>query len=259
MGRGKRKRRSPQGDGTVRESHAGPTGLQIPSTVQVLVGKDWTVLILPEFVAKYAPSLPPIDDGVVLDCAPEDADRIRRTLVSPCSNATLKEQKGGAASRSQSLADLVDEVIWSLVQRKSRDWTQRNVLDQGYAIMGGMQQKHHRTCPNMRPGVVCTQINDNVNFLKTSPLAESLYRMVGDSMMRTLLLQTSIFLAVEGSKDNFILLCGTARSASASKTRKKRARSDTPAAAEQNDTAKYEPNDCIPRQSLFYSSFSVHW
>jgi hypothetical protein len=254
MVRGKRKRQRAKEDGTVRVSRAGSTGLQIPCTVRVLVGKDRTVLTLPEFVAKYAPSLPPIDGGAVLDCTPEDADRIRRTLVSPCSNATLKEQKGGTASRSQSVADLVDEVIWSLVQRKSRDWTQRNVLDQGYTIMGGMQQKHHRTCPNMRPGVVCTQINDNVNFLKTSSLAESLYRMVGDSMMRTLLLQTSIFLPVEKSKDNFILLCGTARSASASSSRKKRARSDTAsAAAEQNDTAKYEPNDCIPRQSLFYS------
>lgn len=205
------------------------------------------MLTLPAFIAKYAPSLPPLD----LEGFP-DGDRIRRTLVSP--SKSLQPEPGiKKASRSQSLEDLMDEVIWSLVQRKSRDWSQRNVLDQGYSVSSAIRE-HLRTCPNMRPGVVCKQINDNVNFCKTSPYAESLYRLVGDDLMRILLLNTSVFLPVEGSEDNYILLCGMARSNAAKGRSTKKTRSSDDNSGEENG---WKANDFISRQSMFYSHAHV--
>ncbi|KAI2499011.1 Telomerase ribonucleoprotein complex - RNA binding domain [Fragilaria crotonensis] len=215
---------------------------KVPSTVRALVGPERLVLSLPDFVAKYAPSLPPLRlDGCT------HGERMRRTLVCPVK--TLKPiQEIRTAKRSQSLVDLVDDVIWTLVQRKSRDWSQRNVLDQGYSVSSGDKQ-HMRPCPNMRPGVICTQIDDNVNFCKTSPYADALYRMIGDDLMRVLLLQTTVFLPVDGSDDNFILLCGTARSTSARQTTGKK--HQTPKGSD--ESSAWKANNLIPRQSLYYS------
>lgn len=215
---------------------------KVPSTVRALVGPERLVLSLPDFVAKYAPSLPPLSlEGCF------HGQRMLRTLVCPLK--TLQPMPEiRTAKRSQSIVDLVDDVIWTLVQRRSRDWSQRNVLDQGYSVSSG-DKEHMRPCPNMRPGVICTQIDDNVNFCKTSPYVETLYQMIGDVLMRVLLLQTTVFLPVEGSTDNFILLCGTARSTSArQRTSKKRRITEN-----QEETGGWKSNNLIPRQSLFYS------
>jgi telomerase reverse transcriptase len=228
--------------GTIDATMALDAVNKVPSTVRALVGPERLVLTLPDFVAKYAPSLPPL---ILESCTL--GERMRRTFV--CPEKTLKPiPEIRTAKRSQSLVDLVDDVIWTLVQRKSRDWSQRNVLDQGYSVSSG-DKEHMRPCPNMRPGVICTQIDDNVNFCKTSPYAEALYRMIGDALMRVLLLQTTVFLPVEGSGGNFILLCGTARSTSARQTIGKK--HQTPEGRE--ETSAWKANNLIPRQSLFYS------
>lgn len=216
----------------------------VPSTIRAMVGADGIVMTLPDFVAWHAPSLPPLD----LDGCP-DGDRIRRTMVSPSSSVgILPVPEITTASRSQTLIDLVDEVIWSLVQRKSRDWSQRNVLDQGYNASSSSRD-HHQQCPNMRPGVVCTHINDNVTFCKTSSYAEALHRLLGDVLMRTLLLHTSVFLPVEGSTDNFILLCGPGNARSGKQRKRKNCKCDNT----DNAANGWKANDTIPWQSLLYS------
>ena len=216
----------------------------VPSTIRALVGAAGLVMTLPEFITSYAPSLPPLDlDGCT------DGDRIRRTMVNP-STGLLPAPEIKNASRSQTLVDLVDEVIWSLVQRKSRDWSQRNALDQGYNASSSSRD-HSQQCPNMRPGVVCTQINDNVTFCKTSSYAEALHRLLGDALMRTLLLHTSVFVPVEGSTDNFILLCGTGTATS--KPGKQGKRKNCEPDNTDSGANGWKANDTISWQSLLYS------
>ena len=86
-------------------------------------------------------------------------------------------------------------------------------------------------------------------FARHHPYADALYRMIGDAMMRVLLLQTTVFLPVDGSDNNFILLCGTARSTSARQVTSKKLQ--TPEG--RDDTSAWKANNLIPRQSLFYS------
>jgi telomerase reverse transcriptase len=173
----------------------------IPSSIRAWIGEKEQAFTLPDFVKNFAPSLPSLD---LCDC--QESDRIRRTIIVPSSilHPFTGIQK---ATRSQRLIDLIDDIIWTLVQRKSKNRTQGNVLSRGYSF-SSVNYSHVQHCPNMRPGVICTHINDNVNFWKTSSYAESLHRLLGDDLLRIMILHCNIFLPVEGSNENYILISG---------------------------------------------------
>jgi hypothetical protein len=226
MGKRKRKRRSTE-DG-------------IPLTIQALVeGTDASALRLVDFVAKYTPSMPEIS-------LPEDdldAQYIKKSWIVVESLEPLTTLC--TPKISESLSDILNHVIWCLVQRKSKDWSLRNVLDQGYAT----SSETENNCPNMRPGVVCTQINDAVNFIKTSSYARRLHQLVGDELMRVLLLKTSLFVPLDLNKEVYFMICGPVYK-NINKRQQIRASSG-------QRLPKFQPNNFLPRHSLFYSNTYV--
>ena len=238
------------------------------------MGSDAAILPLFDFVRQYAPNLPDLEP---FEDTP-DHIRLRNTLVSP--SESMKPCRCRKVECVESLSSLVDDVIWSLVQIRSRDKTRRNVLCQGYVSASeNISQTHDiRPCLQMRTGVLCTHMNDNVSFCKTSSFAQTLHRLVGDDVLRSILLHTSLFLPVEQDwdhpKQNYLLLCGPPLQATGknllmrkgaelpnSKTngkgRKRRKRTDKTEAQSASMEMKWNPNAVVPRHSLFYSSSFV--
>ena len=256
---------------------------EISPTIRALMGSDATIFSLFGFVKEFSPNLPivePTEDT-------QDLIRLRNTLVCPM--YPLKPSKSRNVSCAESLSSLVDDVIWSLVQRRSKD-KQRNVLSQGYVLASEQLSQTHdiRPCREMRPGVLCTHMNDNVSFCKTSSYAKTLHRIFGDDVVRTLLLHTYVFLPVEQDwtrpKQNYLLLCGpplqggpmsldlpssNEKPASREKSvlqdgqqgrrkRQKRKRKDNEAPQPSISTDRsLQANAIIPRSSLFYSGAFV--
>lgn len=215
--------------------------INIPRTIKEILGSNASIYSLPDFICKYAPSLPDLN----FQRNSEDSvyERIRQTWVSPSDDLTVKTNLR-SVSCNEALPDLVDQIIWNLLQQCNKN--NRNVLAKGYVLaseanlMGKL-----RPCPTMRPGVICKEVNDNISFLKTSSYAKKLHDLIGDDMMRVLLLHTRLFLPLEQSKQNYLLLSG----ATLQPWRKK----GTPL------TGKWQwnQNSVLPRYNLFYSSAFV--
>ena len=247
---------------------------EIPSTIRALLGAEANIYGLFDFCREYAPDLSlcePQDES-------PDATRLRNTLVCPV--RPLKPSKCRKVQCTESIQSIVDDVIWSLVQRRSRQKT-RNVLSQGYVLESEQlsQTLDARPCREMRSGVVCTHMNDTVSFWKTSSYALLLHRLVGDDLLRTLLLDTYMLLPVEQDwdrpKHNYMLLCGPPlqakrmdkkRSRESDNTqrgraRRKRSRTSLDTAAQPSSavvkSTRLDANAIIPRYSLFYSSAYV--
>lgn len=249
----------------------------VPQTIRALMGSDATIYSLFDFVKAYAPDLPVLEP---LEDTPDHV-RLRNTLVCPMQ--PLKPSRCRKVQCTESLSSLVNDIVWSLVQRRSKEKT-RNVLSQGYVLASEQLSQTHniRPCREMRPGVLCTHMNDNVSFCKTSSYALTLHRLVGDDVLRTLLLHTSLFIPVEQDwshpKQNFLLLCGpplrasrmslqgnnkrlrstSEEQGSQGRRRKRRKRANT--ASPSQDTGMHQAlqaNAVIPRASLFYSSSFV--
>ena len=175
---------------------------RIPNTIRAILGSTAKILTLPEFIRQYRPSLPHLN----LQNPSEDDERIRQTWLSPSKSLTIKTNLR-YTSCCESLPDLVNHIIWILLQERSK--TNRNVLSVGYELSPDTREKNKlRPCPTMKPGVVCKNINDNVSFLKSSSYAKRLHHLMGDDMMRILLLHTSLFLPIDQTKENYVLLSG---------------------------------------------------
>ena len=247
----------------------------VPSTIRALMGPDATVLSLFEFIRQCAPNL---QDLASSQDTP-DHIRLRNTLVCPLQSMVPTGCR--KVECIQSLSSLVDDVVWSLVQRRSRDKTS-NVLSQGYVLASDhlLQTQAVRPCPHMRPGVLCTHMNDNVSFCKTSSLTQTLHRLVGDDVLRALLLHTTVFLPVEHDwghpKQNYVVLCGPpvqatrtsvlgrkrSRATSSSNVenkprRRRKNNSDESNTESACNECEWDPNASVPRHSLFYSSSFV--
>ena len=247
---------------------------EVPETIQALMGSDAKIYSLFEFVEEYAPSLP------VLEPLEETPDyiRLRNTLVCPLQS--LEPCRCRRVECTESISSLVDDVIWTLVQRRSKEKT-RNVFAHGYILASEqLSQTHYiRPCQQMRPGVVCTHMNDNVSFCKTSSYAQTLHRLVGDDVVRTLLLHTFVFLPVEQDwnrrNQNYLILCGpplcgtqmtkkrtralTKESCRTGRRRKRRMYSH-PTKTTLHTTSKQQTlkgNHVLPRSSLFYNGSFV--
>lgn len=211
----------------------------VPRIIKAILGSNASIYSLPDFICKYGPSLP----GLTFQGNSEDCERIRQTWVSPSDNLTVKTNLR-SVSCYEALPDLVDQIIWNLLQQCNKN--NRNVLAQGYVLASEVNVTGKlRPCPSMRPGVLCKEVNDNISFLKTSSYAKRLHDLIGDDMMRVLLLHTRLFLPLEQSKGNYLLLSGPAlqpwRKKGSSRTRK----------------WQWDQNSVIPRYNLFYSSAFV--
>lgn len=266
--------------------------------VQGVLGRNANVFFLYDFVDRYAPSL---SLTAASSEATDEIKRLAQSMVCPSKTVRPVPSLKNAECR-ESLSNIVDDVIWSLVHQRARkrqrrtehdqqEWhgEGRNVLCQGYVLASEhLQQKSDvRPCPNMRPGILCTQINSNVSFCKSSQLCRTLHRLVGDTMLRMILLQTTLLIPIkeklQRSRGNYLLLCGCTsqlRSSGAavaspvrvvgpslstedelkkgsknSTQKRKRKKSCTDASSVlKNKRATWDPNATIPRHSLFYSN-----
>jgi hypothetical protein len=173
-----------------------------PNTIRAILGPAAKVYSFPDFLREYVPSL---DVDSILDVdtpmSPLEHHQLAQTRVAPLESLKHLSKVCKSIRRDESLSSLVDDVVWSLVQRRERQRRLkedgRNQLSLGYAVASYYQSSAAQSCTNMPAGVIMKHLNANVDFCKTSSLCRLIHRMVGDDVMRTLLLHTSIFVPVE--------------------------------------------------------------
>lgn len=251
-------------------------------------GESGNVLSLLGFIKQYAPNLKLAESSVTwIQLTP----RLREMLVLPLSTCRVAHHVTYAECR-EPVPSIVDDAVWTLVQRRERLKRQRrqrrgtgaeggvtaasgtaalsphssrtdpditpsfflegkNALTHGFiasqegddlsATFGG-------TTSRMRLGVACTHPNESVAFWKSSPVVRQLHVIVGDEMLRTMLLQTRVMLPLstaskidksmlpprrgrdEGTSEeridfrgNYLLLCGPPLNAASRSLRAERA------------------------------------
>ena len=158
------------------------------AALQVMLGHDAILLSLLDFMKKHLPtSMLPL----LLDTPQEDnannttttttttvRQLLHTTMVSPFGEKipNLQNVYGKLAqpANTESLSSLVDHVVWSLVQRREqmkRQQDGRNVLCQGFVVASeDLARTGAQSMRNMPSGVVLMQVNNSVEFIKTSPL-----------------------------------------------------------------------------------------
>lgn len=238
------------------------------NTIRSILGPAAKVYSFPDFLREYVPSL---DVVSIMDVdSPSEHHQLAQMRVSPLDSLTPLSRVCKPIRRDESLSSLVDDVVWSLVQRRERQrrlkGDGRNQLSLGYAVASYFQSSAAQSCTNMPAGVIMMHLNTNVDFCKTSSLCRLIHRMVGDDVMRTLLLHTSIFVPVETEqpRGNYFQLTGpplqgmlTRSTETKGKTRKRKRRSRRQDDPTKTAPKNLNPHDTISRQSLFYSNSYV--
>jgi hypothetical protein len=244
-----------------------------PNTVRSILGPAAKVYSFPDFLREYVPSL---DVVSILDAetpmSPSEHHQLAQMRVAPLESLKPLSKVCKPARRDESLSSLVDDVVWSLVQRRERQrrlkGDGRNQLSLGYAVASYFQSAAAQSCTNMPAGVIMMHLNTNVDFCKTSSLCRLIHRMVGDDVMRTLLMHTSMFVPVENDlsqpRGNFFQLTGpplqgmstrNTETSTNGKSRKRKRRSQRPDDSAKSGAPKnLNPHDTISRRSLFYSN-----
>jgi Telomerase ribonucleoprotein complex - RNA binding domain len=171
---------------------------------------------LVDFVKQYAPFLK-LCEGCDLDT--EMKTILERMVVAPLESAKPVLHIKSAVCQ-EPVPSLIDDVVWSLVQRRDRwkrlpDKDGRNVLAQGYSTAPPQHfgPAAGMTFPSIRPGLTQWRPNDNVTFCKTSRIFQHLHRYVGDEVLRMILLHARLFVPLDDhsvgtSRGNYTLVCG---------------------------------------------------
>jgi hypothetical protein len=246
-------------------------------TIKAVLGTQVNILPFLDFIRHYAPYLPiavPTNES-------KEYQRLLKTIVVPSESLSPALHISKAECR-ESVPSLIDDIVWSLVQRRERSrrlgMDGRNVMTQGYVSSSGAEQSGIRPSSGMRPGVVCSYPNNIVSFCKTSSLFRQVHSHVGDEVLRMMLLNTIVFVPVDDvdteCRGNYMLVCGPPlrvpknvargppssdgiqmvpieqeggeRLTRAPRPRKKRRRFPTDA------PSNLKPNSTISRHALFY-------
>ncbi len=187
------------------------------SMIRRLVPPPNEIFHLSDFLARYTPSLKVSDKTIVHSDVQQKIDAF---IISPLE--TIKPSLHlKVVDCREPVPSIVDDVIWTLVQRRDRykriGQDARNVLAQGFSSSPPDDHPSRRLpsdFPSLRPGLTQFQTNDNVTFCKSSPLVQNLHRYVGDEVFRMLLLHTRLFVPFElteegaDSRGNYCLVCG---------------------------------------------------
>lgn len=170
-------------------------------------------------------------------------DEMRSIVIAPFTNhcptndsfSTEEKPKNLRFVVSEPLESIVDGVIAALVHRcrryeriatfpsKDNDEVQynyflQNVLSSGYNIAGSHWQSTSGPgvksyCVNMPPGITCNTPNTTALWAKTNPIVLRLHKIVGDDILRNMLLNTIMLIPTTLSssdycKNNYLQLCG---------------------------------------------------
>lgn len=134
---------------------------------------------------------------------------------------------------AESIESLVDGVISQLVHKECRQisasksnhnhqlnkcnlsllWKERqkyaNILSLGYALASDRRGTVTRSCTNMAPGIVCNHPNTTVSFVKNNGSIKLLHSLVGDDLMREMLLFCYVLVPVgDSQRHNYYQICG---------------------------------------------------
>jgi len=252
-------------------------------TIRAILGPTAKIFSLADFLRHYVPSL---DVASTLDTAMSSSERylLSHMKISPLESLKPLSKIPETIRRDESLASLVDDVVWCLVQRGARHkrlkQDGRNVLSLGYSVASYYQSSGAQSSVNMPAGVLMMHVNSNVDYCKTSSLYRLIHRMVGDDILRTLLLNTSIFVPMQQHQQdhqqdarskprgNYFQLTGpplrarTTQATSNKSSRKKKVKRESTLkyndADEETTTSKHlQPHATVSRRSLFYSNAYV--
>ena len=183
---------------------------QVPSkiqTIRTLIPPSSEIFLLESFLKRYAPRMKLVDSVTPAE--------IRNIVISPL-DTIVEAPHIVVPTCREPLPSLVDDVVWDLVMRRDRFKrlgleTGKNVLAQGYVSQSIEGQNGAQLSLQMRPGVVCIQPNDKVSLCKSRTF-QILHCLVGDDLLRMMLLHTRLFVPLEkdlqNPQGNFILVCG---------------------------------------------------
>jgi hypothetical protein len=151
---------------------------QHKQTIRTISGRD--AYTLKEFLESFVTYSPAIGDDAFFRKENHGFLILPFPEMLPFSTSTIRNQ--------QSLDSLVDDVIWELVQRRNKSaQTPGNVLSQGFTL-SEFYQNHHRSYFPM----TVQHVNPSVDYCKNN--FSELHCVVGDDILRQMLLHTSIFL-----------------------------------------------------------------
>lgn len=223
--------------------------------IQELIGKYKDVLTFRNFLNKH------VSDFIVpeLDIQNDIQCRLERTIIVPEDTFKPLLKMETIPRRDESLSSLVDGVVKTLVLRCERDRRLKqqagNVLCQGFSVA----TDHHiqtgaQSLGAMTVGLVMIHLNNNVDYVKTSPIFESMHNIVGDNILRSILLNTSVFVPVESNfsqpKFNFLQIAGPRLRVRP--TRKRKNGNISRGNSDQN--VQLLPHSIVDRDSMFYSN-----
>lgn len=196
---------------------------QAPETaLRKLLGQGSNCLSIPAFLAKHVAQLPPMP----LDLNDPVDLLLSKTMIAvppltnfPALKISSTSKKGGRSTSlvQESLSSLVDNVVWSLVQRREQlrrlKKDGRNLLCQGFVVASeDLARSGAQSVRSMPSGIVLMQMNNNVDYCKTQPLFQRWHRAVGDTVLRALLMHCQIFVPIESdmdrSKGNYLQVAG---------------------------------------------------
>jgi len=211
------------------------------NVVKSVVGSERKVLDLPTFLRQYAPCLDA--DAVLQDILTSKTsgtsgsrnanEKLLQTMVVPLDSCHPLKSVRVPVRNEQSFSSLVDDAVWTLLKRreKRRRYAAakngvgdvaamaacRNLLCQGYAFggdLGTVNDSSTNGTPSMPLGAVMTHINNNIDYFKTSIMFQRFHSLVGDDVMRMLLIHTAIFVPTNvlssstRGKGNYMQLTG---------------------------------------------------
>lgn len=181
--------------------------------IQKLLPPPQEIFLLGAFIKRYAPSLQPFYEEHL---SSDTKEALQAIVIAPLDSIKPAIHVTSPICQ-EPVPSLVDDVVWSLVQRRDRwkyqkDKDGRNVLAQGYSTSPPQDHRHDATgmtFPSIRPGLTQWQANENVTFCKTSKLFQHLHRCVGDDILRMIMLHSRLFVPLDDlSNGNFTLVCG---------------------------------------------------
>lgn len=179
--------------------------------LQSILGDQVNSFTLSSFLEKFVPALSDSErsyrnKGLCND----EIKELDQLCIVPIGDI-LPLTRLSAPRQAQSLASLVDDVVWTLVQKRERSSkvkhhplgieSGQNLLVQGYVI------NTDSTGSSLTSHAALTQLHLNscVDFCKVNRVFRNLHNLYGDDCIRILLLKTSLFLRFSQNQNSMQL------------------------------------------------------
>jgi hypothetical protein len=177
------------------------------NTIQELFGPSRSAFTLLHFLQLYFPTVSEEfrlqflnHEGSSDKCTEFDLS-LDTTIIVPDENLTPFSKV--SIRKHQSLVTLVDDAVASLVHRREKIGNEQNVLCFGYRFASDIRGKGVMmdwSAESSGPVVIEKFLNWTIDYWKTTFWLKILHERCGDQVLRTLLLQTSVFVIIESER-----------------------------------------------------------